>query len=168
MEVQKLNHKILIAVGMCQSTDASQLRRIFNLILNAFVPVFVLVCGTAPSAAYMYTHMDNLQIFLNSAYQVIAFTSLAGVYSSFAMKKTFVHNVYVTCGRIAIQRIRWATDSRYQRAERKCFLGSIIPFCFITTSFLGNCVVASVHDMITAHLSGRLEPSQWYTPYRMK
>lgn len=166
MEVQKLNHKILFALGMCLRSDASQLKRIASTAVNVLLVIFVIAFGVNSSVAYMYTHADNLQNCLLSAYQVAAYISCTGVYVTFAMQKAIVHNVFIDCSRIAIQRKRWHNDLRYERTERKCNFGALLPLT-ILVFFVGNSVVASAQSIISGYLNGRWDPLKWYTPYKM-
>lgn len=167
MEVQKLNHKILSAFGMCLGNDASQLKRISSWAVNVVNVSYIVVFAAMPSIANMYVNADNLQNCLLAAYQAVAFSCCACLYLTFAKKKTVVHSVFVDCSRIVSERKRWSNDFRYERTERKCHRGVFVFLVPLSIIFVGNCVVASSHSIISDVLKGRLEPFKWYRPYRM-
>lgn len=167
MEVQKLNHKILSTIGQCLRSDASPLKQFISAIISVTIVLFLCTFMIWPSLAYMYMHANNFQNCLSAGYQVAAFVSCTGIYITFSMQKSFVHDVYTECSRIATQRKRCTNDLRYERAERKCFYGAFSIILILSISFLGNTMIATTQNIISGLLNGRLEPSKWYTPYTM-
>lgn len=167
MKVQKLNHKILSSMGMCLSSEASDLQRMVSFAFNVVITIFIVACSVMPSVVYMYMNANNLQNCLQCTYQVVAFISCAIIYMTFAMQKSFVHTVYANCSRIATQRERWANDLRYERTERKCYYGAFVLILTFDVVFVGNSITESLRNIISGYLNGRLEPSEWYAPYKM-
>lgn len=167
MKVQQLNHKILSSMGMCLSSEASNLQRMAVFALNAVNTIFIIACMVIPSVAFMYMNADNLEYCLLSGYQVVAFFFCAIIYVTFSMQKSLVYNVYVYCSRIATQRERWANDLRYERTERKCYYGAFVLVLTLSGAFVSNAIIASLRNIISGYMNGRLEPSEWYTPYKL-
>lgn len=154
-------------MGMCLSGEASDSQRMASFALNAVITFFIVACSVMPSVVYMYENANNLQNCLQCTYQVVAFSSCTSIYLTFTMQKSFVHNVYAYCSRIATERKRSANDLRYERTEQKCYYGAFVLLATISGVFVGNSVTASSRNIISGYLNGRLEPSKWYTPYKM-